>query len=976
MSWPALIEQWFPTAAVGAESLRERGMTAMPPINFLHVWWARRPLVASRAAVLASILPAWPASEDQSDAAVRVRAGLTGFPTEDEYRKWFLKVLGIVGDPVEARKRIAAARVTGERLANGGYGYKRAYTTSLSEEDLSLVKSLAALRTGAAADAPFSSLDQFAGGGSIPFEAGRMGLDSIANELNPVACAILEGTVMLPIQHGASLVPLIEKWGSRWCDLVKGELGPYFPKPDGEAIAGFVWAHTIPCPKTKHPTPLSPNFWLARTDGRKVAVELTADSATGVVTRTIVDGATAAAAGDRSTFSNGTGTSIWDSTARFTSDDVRAAAKRGEIGHMLLAVVLTSPETSGRQFRAPTPNDEVAVIAAAGELAKRLPAWELVDRIPTEDIYVGKETKRSVDMGLTRWRDMFTARQLLTHGVIAETYEKVLEEATADEDVSPDQVKALALYLAFAADKALDYNSRLASWDPTRLKVRNTFDRHDFAFKWSYAEFDGAHALLPWAVSQVFDAYSKIAELATGERGDAASNPTIPGIVQHRTSKRTVYLGSATTMTALGDNTVSTAVTDPPYYDNVMYGECSDFFYVWLKRKLRSHWPQFTTLVVSDKNQEAVANDSLFTAVATHAGRGKRQPGTKTAKELATEHCEQLLLASFRETRRVLVEDAVFTVMFTHKNPAAWTALASALMTAGFQVTGAWPVSTESEHSLHQANKDSAQATVMIACRPRPATATPGYWASLKREVQVEADAAVRRFKQDGLTGADLIIAAYGPALAVISKHWPLYDAETDEQGRSLPLSPARALSEAAVVVRRCLLDPSMAGNTAFDDVTDLWLWSWRQAGPSRELRADDIRGAARIYGVSVDDLVKRRLLRKSGSNVVLLTPAERAAAGRTQRKHHVDDLMDLSHAISTGSKAADDLWKKRELADKHELRDLLAAALQAIPASNTSGVPTSEAELFEKVRARYFSDMPRGGRQSTTTTMGQPELF
>ena len=974
MSWPALIEQWFPTAAVGAESLRERGAaSALPPVNFLHVWWARRPLITSRAAVLASILPAWPTDDDQSDAAVRVRAGLAGFTTEEEYRQWFLKVLGIAGDPVEGRKRIADARAAGKVMKANPYGYPRAFTTTPSDEDMTQVRQLAALRAGVSVESPLASLDQFAGGGSIPFEAARMGLDSIANELNPVACAILEGTVSLPVQHGASLLPLLEKYGRRWCGLVKEELSSFFPRLAEDEEMDYVWAHTIPCPKTKHPTPLSPNFWLARTDGRKIAVELTADSATGVVTRAIVDGATAAAAGDRSTFSNGTGTSIWDSTARFTSDDVRAAAKRGEVGHMLLAVVSISPETSGRQFRAPTPNDEVAVIAAAGELAKRLPAWELVDRIPTEDIYVGSKTNEPRKIGMLRWRDMFTTRQLLTHGVIAETYEKVLEEATADEDVSPDQVKALALYLAFAADKALDYNSRLASWDPTRLKVRNTFDRHDFSIKWSYAEFDGSHSLLPWAMSQVVDAYSKIAELATGERGDATSHPTIPGIVQHRTPKSTVYLGSATTMTALGDNTVSTAVTDPPYYDNVMYGECSDFFYVWLKRKLRSHWPQFTTLVVSDKNQEAVANDSLFTAVATHAGRGKRQPGSKTAKELATEHCEQLLLASFRETRRVLVEDAVFTVMFTHKNPTAWTALASALMTAGFQVTGAWPVSTESEHSLHQVNKDSAQATVMIACRPRPATATPGYWASLKREVQVEADAAVRRFKQDGLTGADLIIAAYGPALAVISKHWPLYDAETDEQGRSLPLSPARALSEAAVVVRRCLLDPSMAGNTAFDDVTDLWLWSWRQAGPSRELRADDIRGAARIYGVSVDDLVKRRLLRKSGSNVVLLTPAERAAAGRTQRKHHVDDLVDLAHALSTGIKAADDLWKKRELADKHELRDLLAAALQAIPASNTSGVPTSEAELFEKVRARYFSDMPRGGRQSTTPTLGQP---
>src|SRR5690606_25925182 len=212
------------------------------------------------------------------------------------------------------------------------------------------------------------------------------------------------------------------------------------------------------------------------------------------------------------------------------------------------------------------------------------------------------------------------------------------------------------LYLGLALDKACDYNGMLSSWHASRTTVRNTFDRHDFAYKWTFAEFDGAHALFPWVVDQVVDAYGGIAKLAY----QAETMMT-----EERRSRAQILRGSATSL-PLPTNSVDAIVTDPPYYDNVMYGECSDYFYVWLKRSLRDTWPQFCDLTLTDKESEAVANPSLFTDVAAPSGRGKkRQPGQKSAAELADARYEELLRASFQEAYRVLKDDGVLTVMFT-----------------------------------------------------------------------------------------------------------------------------------------------------------------------------------------------------------------------------------------------------------------------------------------------------------------------
>ena len=227
-----LIERWLPIAALGEESVRERrSMTALPPTYYLHGWWARRPLVASRAAVLASLLPA------------------------DADREKFLHVLGIHGDPVSTRRRIDSANRNKEHLGSNPYGYKRAFTYSPSKKD----KRWSEIAWGCSLDS-LSILDPTAGGGSIPFEAKRLGFSAIASDLNPVAALLLKATVEWPGRFGGAVGEEFNKLTRDFVRRAEPKYARVFPsEPEGIRIEGYLWARTITCPYCDGLVPLSPN---------------------------------------------------------------------------------------------------------------------------------------------------------------------------------------------------------------------------------------------------------------------------------------------------------------------------------------------------------------------------------------------------------------------------------------------------------------------------------------------------------------------------------------------------------------------------------------------------------------------------------------------------------------------------------------------------------------------------------------------
>jgi adenine-specific DNA methylase len=710
----------------------------------------------------------------------------------------------------------------------------------------------------------------------------------------------------------------------------------------------------VPCPTTGRPTPLAPDFWLARGKaGKDVALALEVNKSEGTYELAVVEGSEAKKWGERATYKQGGAESIWVTSGTFSGDYIQKMGQEDRIGQMLLAVSFTRPGVSGRQFRAPTSADLDALVKADSELERKLPGWEVADLVPSEPIDSVSNYDRGHRMyGISRWCDFFSSRQLLTNVTALEELRAVVAEAR--EELGDEQGRALGLYLAIALDKSLDYNSRQSSWDATRLKIRSTFDKHNFNFKWSFAEFDGAHSLMPWALSQVEDAYKGIANLAyQPAKLDAPE----------RHDRAHVTRGSALSL-RVPDASVDAIVTDPPYYDNVMYAECSDYFYAWLKRALRDTWPEFADLALTEKQEEVVANRALFKDVAS-AGRRGAASG-KTAVELADAHYEELLKGSFREAFRVLKPDGVLTVMFTHKRVDAWDTLGAALLDAGFAISASWPVHTESEHSLHQAKKNAASSTIFLACRKRT-SGEAAYWTDVRRDVERAAEEAVHRFAGLGLTGVDLTIATYGPVLSVLSDRWPVYSGDLDEDGNPRVLRPDTALDLArervATLKKRGLLGGK---DVDFDRVTDWWLLAWNDF-KAAEFPFDEARKLSIATHLEVDDLARTyRIIKQSGGTVTLLTPAQRRTAGQLDTDAAswatwLDRLHSLMLVYDEEGLAAAKSWLARTgLAEDPKLADLVRAALYAVPRVKDKGdFARPEARILDSLRATLFERIP-----------------
>jgi hypothetical protein len=567
--------------------------------------------------------------------------------------------------------------------------------------------------------------------------------------------------------------------------------------------------------------------------------------------------------------------------------------------------------------------------------------------------------------GIERWSDFFTPRQLLASIVALEELRRIINEAKSELESSA--AAALNLYLAFALDRMVDYNSRQASWDASRLKIRSTFDKHNYAFKWSFAEFDAAHALCQWAVDNAVINHKKISALI--QRHDTIfSDGSFP-------SAR--VLRSSATNLPVPDASVNAVVTDPPYYDNVMYAECSDFFYVWLKRSLAEEWPEFTDLVLTNKQDEVVANPALFKDVAPAAIRGRKNAVRgKTAAELADERYEVLLTHAFKEAHRVLKDDGALTVMFTHKRVDAWDTLGAALLAAGFAIQASWPVHTESEHSLHQAKKNAAASTIVLACHKRT-SAEPAYWADIRRNVELTAEEAAHRFSDLGMTGVDLTIATYGPVLSVLSARWPVYSGELDDDGNPQVLRPDIALDLArervATLKKRGLLGGK---DVDFDRVTDWWLLAWNDF-QAAEFPFDEARKLSIATHLEVDDLAKtHKIIKQGGGMVTLLTPAQRRTAGRLDVDAGswptwVDRLHSLMLVYHEEGLAAARSWLARTgLADDPKFVDLVRAALYAVPRVKDNGeFARPEAQVLNSLRATLFEQIPAPAEDAATPT-------
>ena len=944
-----LIEEWLPIKEIGIESRRERAAsTALPPLYYLHVWWARRPLPASRAAILGSLLPAWEGNGELLHGY---------FVDEDEYHQWFLRMLGILGDPVVAEELLRQARLRNIRIQNPNT-HPRAFTIVADRRDFGVFRAILTQYIGT--DAPLV-LDPMAGGGSILFEALRLGLTTIAGELNPVACGVLTATLDYPLTFGSSLVDDIQHWGDRMKTVGLENLTELFPEPDSsETVMSYIWARTVPCPTTGKPVPLSPNWWLRRKSGNSVAVHmLPCEDDWDECMFEIVRGRQADLerlyAPSQGTIRRGNAVSPWSGDP-IPGDYIKQVAQSDGMGAQLFALCVN--RGSGRDFRLPTDVDIAAADRAETTLAERWDDWLAAGLIPTEPIYPGNKTAEPRRYGMYRWHKLFAPRQLLAMLTYLESLEELVPEM--ELELGKERAAAVRTYLAIVLDKVANWNSILASWDASRDKIRSVFDRHDLAMKWSFAEMNMAlkdRGAFPWALNQTVKAYRELCELVEPSRPlfEAESRSRTVGPVQ-------VTRANAARLPNVPDESVDAVVMDPPYGGNVMYAELSDFFYVWLKRSVGDLYPGWFDSELVDKDAEAVANPARFEGA--KAGQ---------AREMATRDYLLKMRRVFREMRRVVKPTGSMTVMFTHRETDMWNALGLSLLETGWEIGSSWPVHTESEHSLHIASRNAARSTIFLFCRPRDLAQEVSFWTrDLQDEVRQTAAQRAREFQQSGIEGVDLYLSTFGPVLGVLSRRWPIISEEVDrETGEPLRLQPEEALSIARREVFGLQRDGLLDGRAAnWDPATDWYLLAWKSFG-AREFSYDEARKMALAHGTDADELRNhhRLLSRKSGS-VVLLDPSQRE--GRDQVNPDAVTFPRLIDALHTamwlydleGDQACRQFLSGTGLMSDFDFNSLVRAAINAIPRSRkysrgeVVGFNVPEAQTLENMRLSLFPDI------------------
>ena len=886
-----LIERWLPIAALGVESIRERTpMTPFPAPNRLHVWWARRPLVASRAAVLASLLPA------------------------DADREKFLHVLGIHGDPVATRRRIDAARRRVERFEGQAYSYSRAFGYVPDRDDKNWLMAM----LGCSLDS-LTILDPTAGGGSIPFEVSRLGVGTVANDLNPVSTLIMRATVNWPSRYGGNLKSEFKHLSERFIRKREERLGPYFPPEENpDTIStNFMWARTITCPYCDGLVPLSPNWRLAP-DGTGVRLKPKIGSGPGsegrICSFEIVKSNKEQSAG---TVSRGDGTCPYSDCGRvIDGDEIKRQAQAGRMGEQLFAVVykkrikkiLKSGERGKdkwvRGYRAPRPEDDNSAEIQA-RLAEKLPEWETLDMVPSERFPEVSNDDRPIQYGMPFWRDLFSPRQLLCHGTSVEVFREMLDADRANGELTEIRQAAYG-YLSLSLDKFINWNARLSSWNVNLERMRSVFDRHDFAFKWSYAEMAPLIAGLgyDWAIGQTAKCIKELVSLVRPEENGGSGNLFAGAdAAKYTPPPLTITCKPGDSLDHIADGTIDAVVMDPPYYDNVMYAELSDFFYVWLRRTAGHVFPELFRRQLTDKDNEAVANPARF-------------QGQKGARALAGKDYQERMASIFVECRRTLKPDGVMTLMFTHKASGAWDALTKGLMEAGFAITASWPINTEAEGSLHIKNKAAANSTIFLVCRPRIGdfeAAKDLYWEDVELRIANSVRTRVQEFQAAGIAGVDLYLASFGPALEEFSRHWPLKRGtprEIPEERRRrrqqvlfeekwdpYAATPEDALDAARREVKRWRLEQltHLKANADLDPATAFFVLAW-DAFKSPMFSYDEALRLARAVGVDLDNDIAARLAEKKGSNILLWDSTHRAAKGTLGPADGSRGMIDAIH--------------------------------------------------------------------------------
>lgn len=731
-----LIEVALPLEAINVASAREKSIRHGHP-STLHLWWARRPLAACRAVLFASLV------DDPSSDPDR-------FPTPKAVEDERTRLFGII-----------------ERLVL----WENTTNEAVIEE------ARAEIRRSTGGNPP-PVLDPFCGGGSIPLEAQRLGLTAYASDLNPVAVLITKALIEIPPKFAnrppvhpdarrgvggsgawkgaAGLADDVRRYGAWMRGEAEGKIGHLYPKVrlprdrgGGEAIViAWIWARTVTCPNPACGArmPLVRSLELSTKKGKGAWVVPVIDRASKTVSFTI--GGPEGAAPEPPKTGRGANFRCLVCEQVSSDEHVKAEGRAKRMGAQLMAIVAES--TRGRIYLAPY--DDHERVAASAE-----PTWGPEAELPGNARWFSPPL-----FGMTRYRDLFTPRQLVAlttfSDLIGEARDRVRRDAIAaglPDEPTPlhaggtgavAYADAIATYLAFALDKAVDRNTSICTWESGMDRMRGTFGRQAIPMVWDFAEtnlFAGAGGDIRGTVESLCEV---LESLVVG-----------PGAT-------TKQLDAASAVNGVSAPLIS---TDPPYYDNIGYADLSDFFYVWLRRSLGDVYPELFGTLVTPKTAELVATPYRF--------------GGDKAK--AEAHFERGLGSAFERIREVADPNFPVTVYYAFKQTESdgdgaergtastgWETMLEALLRAGFAIDGTWPMRTELTTKIGMLANMLASSIVLV-CRPRDVdagiTTRKDFVAALKRELPE----ALRTLQHGNIAPVDLAQASIGPGMAVFSRY-------------------------------------------------------------------------------------------------------------------------------------------------------------------------------------------------------------
>lgn len=825
-----LIEVALPLEAMNKESGREKSIRHGHP-STLHLWWARRPLATARAVLFAQLV---------DDPSARPEE----FPTEELQRK-----------ERERLHRIIERLVIWENI-----GDEKLYAEAKAE----ILKSTHG--------APPVIHDPFAGGGTIPLEAQRLGLEVSASDLNPVSVLINKALIEIPPKFNGSapvfpgiveseirnwsgsegLAADVRAYGAWLRDQAQQRIGALYPKAklnDGReaTVIAWIWARTVRCPNPacRIEAPLVKSWWLGKKKGKEAFV----------VPRVTTD------AGDpsglRVTFSIGTGAGgppvapsmagrqggvCLSCEAAITRDHIKAEGLGGRLGASLMAVV-----AEGDRRRMYCDPSDLQSEAARVPRPEDVPDAEL----STHSQYMGAPL-----YGMMTTSALFTDRQLVALTTFCDLVSETRARAITD-GADEEYADALALYLAFVVSRLTDYQSNLTTWasNPQMEILRNVFSRQALSMAWDFAEGN------PFAAS-------------------SGSLIKMTGAVANALERLPAH-GTASVYQAPAQDGVPAGAlisTDPPYYDNVPYADLSDFFYVWLRRALRTVHPELTSTLLVPKSEELVADTQR------HGRDGAKtffEDGFRRVFEGARDSADPSLpitvYYAFRQVDRGAEGEA----------SSGWETLLEGMISSGWAITSTWPVRTESAGRMRDIGSNALASSIVLSLRPRPGSAGTTDRRGFIADLEAELPGALRRLQQGQVAPVDLPQAAIGPGMAVFSR----YSAVLESDGSRMSVRSALArINE--------ILDQVLNEQEGDFDPTSRFALAWYRGHGYGVGKFGDADNLARARNTSVDVMDRDQILTSRAGRVQLIKPADLPWDYDVLKDTHTSNWEALHHLI------------------------------------------------------------------------------